>query len=205
MYLKDEIINTITIEKSKFICYAKHLETEAEFKEYLNDVKKKHYDASHVCSGFISGNIRRSNDDGEPSGTAGAPILNVLEKAKLNQMCAIVVRYFGGVKLGVGGLIRAYSNAVSEAISKGVPVIDKIYPKYELKLSYETANKIEHYIKNNTLRIDTKYAADITYIFALDDTGKLEVIKEYTKGIEPTYIGDITVQSMVKLDYAGNS
>lgn len=198
MYLKDETTNTIIIEKSKFICYMKHIETEIEFKDYLNSIKKKHYDADHACSAFISNNIKRSNDDGEPSGTAGAPILNVLEKNNLNEMCAIVVRYFGGIKLGAGGLIRAYSNAVSECINKGVLVENIEYPKYELALSYEMANKIEHYIKNNTILIDTKYDENITYIFALDDNNKLNTIKEYTKGINPIYIGIENIEKVVK-------
>lgn len=198
MYLKQETANTIIIEKSKFICYMKHIKTEEEFKDYLNTIKKKHYDADHVCSGFISNNIKRSNDDGEPSGTAGAPILNALEKNNLNEMCAIVVRYFGGIKLGAGGLIRAYSNAVSECINKGVLVENIEYPKYELALSYEMANKIEHYIKNNTILIDTKYDENITYIFALDDNNKLNTIKEYTKGINPIYIGIENIEKVVK-------
>ena len=198
MYLKDEVINTITIEKSQFICYCKHIQNEFEYKEYLSNIKKKHYDASHVCSGLILDNIKRSNDDGEPSGTAGAPILNVLEKNNLNQMCAIVVRYFGGIKLGAGGLIRAYSNAVSLAIQKGTLVEDKTYPKFSLTLTYEMANKIEYYLRNNTILIDTNYDTNITYSFALDNLKKMETIKEYTKGIEATQIGDITIQSMVK-------
>ena len=198
MYLKEEVINTITIEKSRFICYMKHIDNEADFKEYLNSIKKKHYDASHACSGFICNNIKRSNDDGEPSGTAGAPILNVLEKNNLNEMCAIVVRYFGGIKLGAGGLIRAYSNAVSECLSKGILVENIEYPKYELTLSYELANRIKHYIENNTILIDTKYDEIITYEFAIDDSNKLETIKEYTKGIEPTYIGIERIEKVVK-------
>lgn len=198
MYLKEEINNTIIIEKSKFICYMKHVKTEAEFKDYLNSIKKKHYDANHACSGFISNNIKRSNDDGEPSGTAGAPILNVLEKNNLNEMCAIVVRYFGGIKLGAGGLIRAYSNAVSECLIIGTLVENIEYPKYELSLSYELANKIEHYIKNNTILLNTKYDENITYTFALDNNNKLDKIKEYTKGIEPTYIGIENVEKVVK-------
>ena len=84
MYLKQEVVNTIVIEKSKFICYIKHIKTEQDFKDYLSAIKKKHYDASHACSGFVANNIKRSSDDGEPSGTAGAPILNVLEKNNLN-------------------------------------------------------------------------------------------------------------------------
>ena len=198
MYLKQETVNTITIEKSRFICYMKHINNEADFKEYLNSIKKKHYDANHACSGFICNNIKRSNDDGEPSGTAGAPILNVLEKNNLNEMCAIVVRYFGGIKLGAGGLIRAYSNAVSECLSKGVLVENIEYPKYELTLSYELANKIRHYLENNTILIETKYDENITYIFALDNNNKLETIKEYTKGISPTYIGIENIEKVVK-------
>ena len=198
MYLKQETTNTITIEKSKFICYMKHIETEAEFKEYLNTIKKKHYDATHVCSAFISNNIKRSNDDGEPSGTAGAPILNVLEKNNLNEMCALVVRYFGGIKLGAGGLIRAYSNAVSECLNKGTLVENIEYPKYELTLNYEQANKVEHYIKNNTVLLNTVFDENITFEFALDNIIKLEKIKEYTKGIEPVYIGIENIEKVVK-------
>lgn len=198
MYLKQETINTIIIEKSRFICYMKHLKSEEEFKQYLSSIKKKHYDASHVCSAFISGNIQRSNDDGEPSGTAGSPILNVLIKNNLDQMAAIVVRYFGGIKLGAGGLIRAYGSAVTQCLSEAILVEDVSYPKYQLKLSYETGNKIENYIRNSTILLDTLYDLDIIYIFALDDTNKLETIKEYTKGINPEYIGEQIIQKVVE-------
>ena len=198
MYLKEETVNTTIIEKSKFICYMKHLKTEQEFKDYLNNIKKKHYDATHACSGFISNNIKRSNDDGEPSGTAGAPILNVLEKNNLNEMCAIVVRYFGGIKLGAGGLIRAYSNAVSECINSGTLVQNIEYSKYEITVAYDVANKMEHFMRNNTILLDTKYDEYITFIFALDDTNKIETIKEYTKGIEPKYIGIENIEKVVK-------
>ena len=198
MYLKEETTNTIIIEKSKFICYMKRIQTEQDFKDYLNLIKKKHYDADHVCSGFISNNIKRSNDDGEPSGTAGSPILNVLEKNNLNEMCALVVRYFGGVKLGAGGLIRAYSSAVSECIKTGTLIENIEYPKYNLVLTYELANKVEHYIKNNTILLNTKYDENITFEFALDDKNKLETIKEYTKGIDPIYIGIENIEKVVK-------
>ena len=198
MYLKQETINTIIIEKSRFICYMKHIKDETEFKDYLNSIKKKHYDADHACSGLICNNIKRSNDDGEPSGTAGSPILNVLEKNNLNETCAIVVRYFGGIKLGAGGLIRAYSNAVSECLNKAILVENISYPKYELKLTYELANKIEYFIKNNTILLDTKYDENITFVFALDNENKLETINEYTKGILPTYIGKENIEKVVK-------
>lgn len=198
MYLKEVETSTIIIEKSKFICYMKHLKTESEYKNFLSEIKKKYYDATHVCSAFISNNIKRSSDDGEPSGTAGIPILSVLEKNNLNEMCALVVRYFGGIKLGAGGLVRAYSSAVSETLKDKTLYQDITYPKYELKLTYELANKIEHFLKNNVILLDTKYDTEITYYFALDDKNKIEKISEYTKGILPIYIDDVTIQTMVK-------
>ena len=116
----------------------------------------------------------------------------------MDETCALVVRYFGGIKLGAGGLIRAYSSSVSECLKKGVKVIDEIYPKYQLKLSYEAANRIDHYLRNNAILSDTLYDSDVTYIFALDDEKKLETIKEYTKGVLPEKIGEESVQKVVK-------
>ena len=197
MYFKQEENNTIIIEKSRFICYMKRVRSEEEYREYLSAIRKKHYDASHVCSAMICDNIQRSSDDGEPSGTAGAPILNVLKKNDLNQMCALVVRYFGGIKLGAGGLIRAYSSAVSECVKNATIVEEYRYPLYELTLSYESANRIDHYLRKNTIIDDIVYSEDVCFIFALDDMTKIETIKEYTKGIEPKLIGDKIIEKVV--------
>lgn len=198
MYFAKEEINTIIIEKSRFICYMKRIESEEEYREYLSVIRKKHYDATHVCSAMICDNIQRSSDDGEPAGTAGAPILNALKMNDLNRMCALVVRYFGGIKLGAGGLIRAYSSAVSECIKKAVIVEEYSYPLYELRLSYETANRIEHYLRKNAIIDDISYDEDVCFVFALDDEKKLETIKEYTKGLEPELIGEKTIEKVVK-------
>lgn len=198
MYLKEETVNTIVIEKSKFICYMKHVETERDFKDYLNIIKKKHYDSDHVCSGYISNNIKRSNDDGEPSGTAGMPILNALENNNLNEMCALVVRYFGGIKLGTGGLIRAYSSAVNECIKAGT-LVEKIeYQKYSISLPYDIANKVEHFIKNNTILLHTSYDEYVTYEFVVNNQKILEIINEYTKGIRPIELGLEYIEKVVK-------
>jgi uncharacterized YigZ family protein len=197
MYLKYDTENTIIVEKSKFICYIKHIRSEEEYRSFLTFIRKMHHDASHVCSAMICGNIRRSSDDGEPSGTAGAPILNVLDKNGLDDSCALVVRYFGGIKLGTGGLIRAYSSAVSECIRKGILVEDQILPKYELKLSYEQTSRIDYYLNSNAIIIDKIYDTETTYIFALDDERKVETIKEYTKGISPIKIGEQRLQKEV--------
>ena len=196
--MKEETINTIVIEKSRFICYMKRVRSEDEYRQYVSEIRKKHHDASHVCSAMICHNIRRSSDDGEPSGTAGAPILNVLDKNGLDETCALVVRYFGGIKLGAGGLIRAYSSATSECLKMGKLAMDAVLNKYQLKLSYETANRIERYLREHSILIDTIYDTDVTYIFALEDESVIEKIKEFTKGVLPEKIGEEILQKEVK-------
>ena len=196
--MKEETINTIVIEKSRFICYMKRVQSEDEYRQYVSEIRKKHHDAPHVCSAMICHNIRRSSDDGEPSGTAGAPILNVLDKNGLDETCALVVRYFGGIKLGAGGLIRAYSSATSECLKIGKLAMDAVLNKYQLKLSYETANRIERYLREHSILIDTIYDTDVTYIFALEDESVIEKIKEFTKGVLPEKIGEEILQKEVK-------
>ena len=196
--MKEETINTIVIEKSRFICYMKRVRSEDEYRQYVSEIRKKHHDATHVCSAMICHNIRRSSDDGEPSGTAGAPILNVLDKNGLDETCALVVRYFGGIKLGAGGLIRAYSSATSECLKIGKLTMDAVLNKYQLKLSYETANRIERYLREHSILIDTIYDTDVTYIFALEDESVIEKIKEFTKGVLPEKIGEEILQKEVK-------
>ena len=98
--VKDEVINEIIIEKSRFITYLKRVDNIDEANDYLAQIKKKHYDATHHCSALIIDEVMRSNDNGEPSGTAGVPILDVLKKNDINKTICVVVRYFGGIKLG---------------------------------------------------------------------------------------------------------
>ena len=188
MYLKEETQHTLI----------KHLQTEAEYRDYLAGIRKRYYDATHVCSAFVSHNVQRSSDDGEPAGTAGAPILNVLQKSGMDEMCAIVVRYFGGIKLGAGGLIRAYGSAVSECIKEGIVVEDVSYPRYELTVSYETASRLDHFLRNRTILLDAKYDTDVTFVFALDQEEKLQNIIELTRGTSPVQTGEEIVQKVVE-------
>lgn len=109
----------IVIEKSRFICTLKKVHNEAEAQEFIKNIKKEYWDATHNCSAYIIDDMsQRSNDDGEPSGTAGIPMLEVLRKNQLTETAAVVTRYFGGIKLGAGGLVRAYSNSVSGAVKE---------------------------------------------------------------------------------------
>ena len=198
MYIKDEVSSTLIIEKSRFIAYIKPVFSEDEYKEYLKEIRKKYYDASHVVSAFISNNIKRSSDDGEPSGTGGIPVLNILEKNNLNNTCCLVVRYFGGIKLGVGGLSRAYSNATLEALKKAIIVEDYIYPKYELILDYEVANKLDNLLMNNTYLLNKDYDVNVKITFVLKNENILDKIKEITKGKSPTLIGEEVIQKVIK-------
>src|SRR5690625_5200622 len=117
--VKDEGSEQLIIQKSRFIGYVRRVETEETAQAFIQDIKKKHYDATHNCSAYIIGkhdHIQKANDDGEPGGTAGVPILEVLKKQQLKNTAVVVTRYFGGIKLGAGGLIRAYGNATTRAI-----------------------------------------------------------------------------------------
>ena len=107
----------IVIEKSRFICTLKKVSSEAEAQEFIKNTKKEFWDATHNCSAYIINDMQqRSSDDGEPSGTAGIPMLEVLRKKNLTGVAAVVTRYFGGIKLGAGGLVRAYTNSVVSAV-----------------------------------------------------------------------------------------
>ena len=197
MHIKEEFIFEKIIEKSRFICYLNYCPDETFFKEYLNQIKKKHYDATHVCSACIIDNIKRSNDDNEPSGTAGIPILSALENNNLNHTLAIVVRYFGGIKLGTGGLIRAYGGTTNEAI-KNTKIYDFInYQKYQLVLDYTLSNKIDYFLSSNTIILSKEYQEEVTYIFLCNDNNILDKINEYTKGNKLIHQGEEYTEVMI--------
>ena len=198
MYVKEETVHRISIEKSRFIAYLKPVFSEDEYREYLKEIRKRHYDATHVCSALICGNIKRSSDDGEPSGTAGVPILNVLEKKGLDNTCCLVVRYFGGIKLGAGGLVRAYGGACQEALKEAVIVEDVSYPKYQLKLPYDLANKLDSILSRNTWLLEREYGEDVTVTFVLKDESILNRIEELTKGLKPLPIGEEKIQKVIE-------
>lgn len=108
----------ITVERSRFLAVAAGVTDEKQAAEFVAGVAKRFYDATHNCYAFSVGGAKRFSDDGEPSGTAGKPILNVIEQKKLVNTAVVVTRYFGGVKLGAGGLVRAYSNAAAAALDR---------------------------------------------------------------------------------------
>ena len=198
MYIKEECTNTIVIEKSRFITYLEYCENEEQYKEYLKTIKKKHYDATHVCSAFLGKDTRRSSDDGEPSGTAGVPMLLCLDKHGMENTAAFVVRYFGGIKLGAGGLIRAYSSSVSEAIKQADLVEDRIFNQYTITLNYETANRIDYLLNKECEEVETEYSENVKYTFLTNDEKVLNRIEELTSGQKALFIATKAIQISVK-------
>ncbi|MDR1473588.1 MAG: YigZ family protein [Lactobacillales bacterium] len=139
----------IEIKKSRFLCHLKRVITEDEARNFITRIKKEHWKARHNCSAFIVGNngeIKRSSDDGEPSGTAGVPMLEVLKNKQLVNVCAVVSRYFGGVKLGTGGLIRAYTQSVAETLQKVGIVKGMLQQEMHLKTDYALNGKLQYFL-----------------------------------------------------------
>ncbi len=162
----------IEIKKSKFICHLFRIESEEQAKEYIAKIKKEHYKANHNCSAYMLGEnfeIQRSSDDGEPSGTAGVPMLEVLKKNQLQNTLAIVTRYFGGIKLGAGGLIRAYSTSVSEALKEIGIVQGKLQQLLDITIDYHQLGKLQNYLENEQIAIqEIDYLEQITVKVAID-------------------------------------
>lgn len=133
----------IVIEKSRFICTLKKVQNETEAQEFIKNTKKEFWDATHNCSAYVVDELaQRSSDDGEPSGTAGIPMLEVLRKNHLVQTAAVVTRYFGGIKLGAGGLVRAYTNSVAEAVrASGIAEII-LFGRYSFMYDLNDVGKI---------------------------------------------------------------
>ena len=168
------------IKKSRFICHVKRVYSEEEARAFITAIKKEHYKATHNCSAFIIGeksDIKRTSDDGEPSGTAGVPMLGVLEKHNLTNLCVVVTRYFGGIKLGAGGLIRAYAGSVALAIKEIGLVEIKEQAGLRLQLSYSQYQDFTNFLKvQNLEETDTIFTELVDTTIYIDKN-----IKEITK------------------------
>lgn len=157
----------IVIKGSRFICALKRVETQEDAQAFILEKKKEHKKATHNCSAFLIGYddaIQRAHDDGEPSGTAGVPMLEVLKKNELHFIVAVVTRYFGGVKLGAGGLIRAYSSSVSYALKELGVVMHTQENIYKITIPYTETGRFDYFLKHAPYRqLDIQYAQDVTY------------------------------------------
>lgn len=187
--IKEEGIVEEEIKKSRFICHLKRVESEDEARDYIAQIKKMHHKANHSCSAMIIGEnseIKRSSDDGEPSGTAGVPILTVLEKQELTNVVAVVTRYFGGIKLGAGGLIRAYSGSVANA-TKEIGIVEvKEQEGIKITLTYPQYQTFANFLASEGLvESETEFLENVTTSIYLDSenvSGTLERLVEFYQG-----------------------
>ena len=164
------------IKKSRFICHAKRVYSEEEAHDFITAIKKEHYKATHNCSAFFIGErseIKRTSDDGEPSGTAGVPMLGVLENHNLTNVCVVVTRYFGGIKLGAGGLIRAYAGSVALAV-KEIGIIEiKEQAGISIQMSYAQYQEYNNFLKEHTLmELDTNFTDQVNTMIYVDKEEK---------------------------------
>ena len=164
------------IKKSRFICHAKRVYSEEEARDFITAIKKEHYKATHNCSAFIIGErseIKRTSDDGEPSGTAGVPMLGVLENHDLTNVCVVVTRYFGGIKLGAGGLIRAYAGSVALAV-KEIGIIEiKEQAGIAIQMSYAQYQEYSNFLKEyDLMELETNFTDQVDTMIYVDKEEK---------------------------------
>lgn len=182
--IKENTEYTLTEKKSKFIANLIKVENQEKAEDIIKQYKKKYHDARHNCIAYrVLENeqiIEKSSDDGEPSGTAGAPMLNILQKNNLCNVLIIVTRYFGGVLLGTGGLVRAYSEATTGAINEASMANIAIGVEAKVTLDYNNFEKFQYYCRINEIElINTEYLDNIVCNIAMEEDKKEKLLKDY--------------------------
>ena len=173
----------INIKKSQFICHLFPTKNKRESKEIILKVNKQYSDATHNCTAYIVSDGEGFDDDGEPGGTAGKPMINVLRKNELHNVTAVVTRYFGGIKLGAGGLVRAYSKSVLEAINEAEILEVELYDVYTLVFEYSDIKLADGEVRNNNLEVINKdYSDKVSYDVVSKDFRDIEKIFEKYNG-----------------------
>lgn len=180
------ITNEIIIKNSRFIALLIRIDS-VEIDKFLEEIKKAYPKATHYCYGYIYNEVKHFSDDGEPGGTAGMPILNVIEKENINNILVVVVRYFGGIKLGAGGLVRAYTKSVTEALKLASFIF--LEKGYKIKISFDySAEKQVNYLLRNATILDKKFEQSISYTVSVAEE-ILDKLKGYNYEIlEEVYI-----------------
>jgi len=184
-----------TVEKkSVFIGYAAPVSSEAEARDFVASIKKKHADARHNVSAYVlSGGIMHSSDDGEPSGTAGVPVLEVIKKSGIVNTAVVVTRYFGGILLGAGGLVRAYSAAAKAAIdAAGIAVYEKFYD-CKIKCAYSDYNDVMYRLGQFTVKTgETSFGENVEIAFSVLAEERERLDAEITARFDGRYDVEIT-------------
>ena len=184
--IKDYIQSEIVEKKSKFIANIFFIESVEEAENKIKEIKKKYHDARHNCSSYRvleEGKIvEKSSDDGEPSGTAGGPMLNILQKRDLVNVVVIVTRYFGGILLGTGGLVRAYSDVTQNAIEEAEKQEIILGKEFEVKVDYSSLEKLKYYARINSINISKiEYGNEITCILQISNQNTNKFLEDIEK------------------------
>lgn len=202
--IKENIETEIVEKKSKFIGDLFYIESSEEAENKIKEIKKKYFDAKHHCIAYRTIEngqiIEKSSDDGEPSGTAGAPMLNILQKNNLVNVLIVVTRYFGGILLGTGGLVRAYSNTLLKAIESSSKIKKCLGEELEVGLEYSEFETFKYYCKNNEIKItNTNYLENIICKIELEEEKKQKIIKDFEiKNINLIYIKELYKKYVTK-------
>ena len=196
----------IEIHKSRFIAYVERVESEETAVAFINQTKKKHWNATHNCSAYMVGEDdqhQKADDDGEPSGTAGKPILEIIKKSGLKDTVIVITRYFGGIKLGAGGLIRAYGKSASAGIKAAGTVERQGHTRIAAKIDYNQLGMLENQLRQQGYIIDDKQFGDKITLIVLEKLGQEEVLKQkitdWTAGqVEFSLVGNLYVETLMQ-------
>ena len=195
--LKEDHVVEIEIKKSRFLCYLHRCHNEEDAKSFVLALKKEHPNANHHCYAFVMGEhneIQRSNDDGEPSGTAGSVMLEGLTKRGMQDIIAVTVRYFGGIKLGAGGLVRAYSKSVSTALDSAILTRKQNVLQYQVSYSYDLIGKMDYYFREHDIVIVQKEYGEMVDVIYQCLTPIDEALSEISNGAYlPKFIEEVIV------------
>ncbi|MEG1731552.1 MAG: YigZ family protein [Longicatena sp.] len=200
--IKEDSQSELIIKKSRFLCYLHRCFSEEDAKAFIVRIKKEHPNANHYCYAFIIGEqhmLQRSNDDGEPSRSAGVPILECLINNDLQDVIAVVVRYFGGIKLGAGGLIRAYSKSVSNTLQNTILCKSVKMSRYALDFSYNFTQKLDYYFRQQAIQVTLKEYNELVHYEYTSLKSIEEDIKELTSGrYLPSFIEDVIIEQVIE-------
>jgi len=184
-------------KKSRFIANVCHVESETEAMEFVEKIKKQHYSARHnVYAYILNSGVKKYTDDGEPSKTAGLPILEMLEKQGITDVICVVTRYFGGTLLGTGGLVRAYTESAKEGISQSGIVKMNLCSLFELRVPYTHLGSVEYLLKTSGANCEDKnYAEYITLVVSIDDKNAAALVEN----IKNDFAGSVELHSKGKV------
>ncbi|MGM9977117.1 MAG: IMPACT family protein [Bulleidia sp.] len=201
MRIKEEYRKEITVNKSVFIACVRTCRTEDEARAYIDSIRNEFRDATHVCTAYQCGpnqSIQRSNDNREPSGTAGMPMLEAIRNSGLEDVCACAVRYFGGIKLGTGGLVRAYGGCISEALKEAPKCEDLICHQYTVTYPYALSGTIETWLRKYANIRNMMYDEQVSCLFETDRDDIEQTIRDLSRGAaQAVFVKDVIVEKEI--------